>query len=422
MVGLVVRLWQMDGKIPSWWGDSTDYLKASRASLLSLELWAGPRTVVVPLLLKLVGGDDAGYVHVQTTLAALCWAALAASVVTVVSNAWLARLAAVAITVISLAFPVVMWERSVLSESLAMSSLALVVAALIQLARGVTAWRVVAGLAALTLWVATRDTHVVVVLLGAVGLAVWVILRRPPSERLLALLATGAFLMAVLAGASASHGHRSSLPMRNVYAARVLPYPQRVEWFAAHGMPQSELFVGPGATPIVVEKGRPAVRYVGADDPVLQPWVRWVEREGRRMFLRWMVTHPAYVLREPWREPERAFNNALGDRSFYAPSDRRDVPLVTGASILPMPLALLLAAAAMAAAFRWNRWRSPAFVVGAILVVLSGPHALVSWHSDGMETARHLVVPVVQFHLGVLLLLIGALAGAPGTTATDTSD
>jgi len=36
------------------------------------------------------------------------------------------------------------------------------------------------------------------------------------------------------------------------------------------------------------------------------------------------------------------------------------------------------------------------------------PHGLFAWHSDGMETARHLVVPALQLHLGVLLMAIGA--------------
>ena len=50
------------------------------------------------------------------------------------------------------------------------------------------------------------------------------------------------------------------------------------------------------------------------------------------------------------------------------------------------------------------------------------PHGVVAWHSDGMETARHLVVPALQFHLGVLLLLVGLLPPAVDPPATEPHD
>jgi hypothetical protein len=48
----------------------------------------------------------------------------------------------------------------------------------------------------------------------------------------------------------------------------------------------------------------------------------------------------------------------------------------------------------------WND-SAPLLVVGAATVALALPHALVSWHSDGMETARHLMVPTLQLYLGL---------------------
>ena len=51
-------------------------------------------------------------------------------------------------------------------------------------------------------------------------------------------------------------------------------------------------------------------------------------------------------------------------------------------------------------------------LAGAAAVALAVPHALVSRHSDGMETARHLVVPVLQLHLGALLVVTGVLVGS----------
>ncbi|MGH9212980.1 MAG: hypothetical protein ACRD2C_20265 [Acidimicrobiales bacterium] len=409
-VGAMARLWQLMGRDPLWWGDSDDYLATAQSSWFSLGLWAGERPPAVPVALKLVGGEDAGFVYLQVALAVGAWAALAASVATVLPADRRGWLAVGAVVVASLATPVTMWERSVLSESLAMSCLVLMLAASIQLARRVTGWRVAIFLAALAGWLTVRDSHASVAMAVAVAFAVWFAVGRSRFDRQRAVLAAGVVVLAAVAMASATHGHRYSFPLRNVFAARILPYPDRVEWFADHGMPQAEAFAD---TVVPEEPGEPPIRWVGEDDPALQDWVAWVDSDGRQAFVRWMLTHPDYLLVEPWREPERTFNDADGDRSFYAPLDMRTIALVTGLSFPPRAVAVVLAVAAGAWAVHRRRWRSPLFVVGVACAALAAPHGLLSWHSDAMEAARHLVVPVVQFHLGVLLMVAGALLSDP---------
>jgi hypothetical protein len=433
-VGGLVRVWQIRGRGDLVWADSTDFLASARAPWASLALWAGPRTVAVPAVLKVVGQDD--YVTVQAAVAVLCWAALAAAVGAAVDARRGRWLAAGAVVAFSVTAPVVMWDRSVLSESLAISLTALVAAAIVQLCRGVTAWRVTAVLAATAAWLTTRDTHAVVAAVGGAavvaGLAVdelWWRRTRPlppagsgeapptgerpgrGTRRALTALALGALLLAVVSAWGADHGHRQAYPMRNVFEVRVLPYPDRVRWFVAHGMPQADVFVGPEARAPYREPGQAAVVPVGDDDPELGRWLRWVGGDGaRRAYLRFVATHPLYLMAEPLRAPERAFNNAHGDRGFYAPADQRDVPLL-GSFVLPTWVVLLLAAVVAGWAIGARRW-SPVLAAGAVLAGMSVPHGLAAWHSDGMETARHLVVPALQLHLGVLLMVIGAVAAA----------
>jgi hypothetical protein len=193
----------------------------------------------------------------------------------------------------------------------------------------------------------------------------------------------------------------------------VLPYPERVEWFAARGMPEAEVFAGPGARDPYLEPGLPPVMFVGDDDPELRPWLDWVESDGRAAFARYVATHPLYLVAEPLHTPERTFNNALGDRDFYRPLDMPRVPLVDAVLAFPTGIVLLVAALVGGWALGRGRW-TPALVAGAALALLAVPHGLAAWHSDGMETARHLVVPALQLHLGVLLVVAGVL---PGETA-----
>jgi hypothetical protein len=398
---------------PIVWADSEDYIAVSKAPFWSLAFWAGQRPVAVPFLLRLVGRDPTHFTYALALIAAVCWAALAAAVGAALPEGWRRVVGVAAVAGFSLTFPVVTWERSVLSESLALSFLALLLAALLWFCERLGTWQVAGILGAVALWLASRDTHVVVVFLTAVGLAGALVLApRLPRQRQLAVLAVGTFALTLLSFTSASHGERHQFPLRNVYGVRILPYPDRVEWFADHGMPQAKLFVDPTATnarPPIRDPGKAPVTWVAADDPAIQPWLRWVERHGQRTLLLWMTTHPGYVLTEPWEDPERSFNNAEGDRDFYAPIDTRDVPLVTGLFMLPRTIAIAVAAAAVAWTVTLGRWRSRLFLVGLGALVLAAPHALVSWHSDGMETARHLLVPVIQFNLGVLLLVLAAV-------------
>lgn len=421
--GAGVRVWQLAGRDPLIWTDTADFHASSAAPWTSLELWAGARAAGAPALLKLVGGDDGGYVLWQAVVAVVCWAVLATSVFTVTGRRlrWPAALAVLAFSVTA---PVTMWERSVLSESLALSLLALVVAASLQLACRPSWPRAVGLLGALALWSITRDSNAVVAAAGGTAVVLyvavsWVRARHgsgagaPRRRDPLVALGVGSLVLAAAVGWAASHGDRHAFPMRNVYEVRVLPYPDRVQWFADHGMPQADQFTGPGARAPYREEGLPPVVYVADDDATLGEWLDWVESDGRAAFARYVATHPTYLVTEPLRSPERVFNNARGDRGFYAPLDQREVPLVDDVLALPTSVALVAAFVAGGWALGRRRW-SPALAVGAVTVALAVPHGVVAWHSDGMETARHLVVPALQLHLGALLMVLGL--GSPRTT------
>jgi hypothetical protein len=446
LVGAGLRWWQVSGRSPLGWNDTADFVEGSAAPWTGLELWAGRRAPAAAVLLKLVGADLDAYVRAQVVFAAACWAALAGSVASVVSG-WARWPAIVAVAGFSLTTPVTMWDRSVLSESLAVSALALVAAAVVQLCRGVTWPRVAALLGASTLWLATRDSHAVVALVGGAAVLAaaavgWWRGRRAAAARAagdgdgyggddagattpgdgdagvvavrrLAALGGAAVVLGLLVVVGSAHGERHHFPMRNVFEVRVLPYPERVEWFAARGMPKAEVFAGPEARDPYLEPALPPVIFVGDDDAELRPWLDWVESDGRAAFARYVATHPLYLVTEPLHSPERTFNNALGDRDFYRPLDMPRVPLVDAVLAFPTAIVLLVVALVGGWALGRGRW-TPALVAGAALALLAVPHGLAAWHSDGMETARHLVVPALQLHLGVLLVVVGVL---PGETA-----
>ena len=413
IVGLATRWWLIASRRPSWWNDSDDYRAAARHGWWTLDLWAGERAVAVPALLKVAGGGDLAFVRLQVAVAAVCWAVLAYEVARTARSSATRWTVAAFVTAFSLAAPLTMWDRSVLSESLSLSALALAVGALVRLQRRTTWGSAAAGVVAVAGLALARDTHAWVVLCGTVIAGVVGGYRRargrPVGPRPLVAFVLLAGVTGALVIAAADHGERQAFPTRNVLQARILPYPERVEWFAAHGMPQADRFLGLDRLAPYVEEGAAPVTYVAEDDPAFAAWNRWVASDGPAAFRLWVLTHPTYLLTEPRHDPERAFNNAAGDRSFYAAVDQRVVPFLGEVFLPSRPLGILAAIGLAAAAWARRGPHSPALGVGVVTLVLALPHAALAWHADAMETARHLVVPVVQLHLGVLLLAVDVL-------------
>jgi hypothetical protein len=425
LIGWLVRYWQNHGGTPLIWQDSQAYARSASAGWFSGELWAGKRTPAIPLLLKITSGSGQA-MWVQIAIASACWAVLAVVVARQVSPGWRRGCAAAAVLAFSFTKPMTMWDRSVLSETLALAFLALALAAAIWLIEAPSPQRAGLLAGALLLWSTTRDTHLVVIAALALGTGVALLAHRIAWRRAGIVLVASLLLVVGLGSVSAWAGERGEQPLMNVFAVRILPYPARVAWFGRHGMPDARVLGRVAA--VAPARGEAPIAAVDLHAPELASWRRWLDRDGNRTLLRWMVDHPAYALFEPFREPERAFNNVGGDLGYYAAPDFRVLPYVTGAFFLPIAACLL---AAGLLAVRWLRARAlqPLELVGAVAMVLAVPHAVAAWHFDGMETMRHLLVPGVQLRLGLLLAAIPLLdlsrarrtTNASGVVATRTS-
>ena len=392
------RWWQAAAGPPIVWGDSLDYARSA--------IWAGSRPPLVPAILAL-SPSFGWFVALQTFVAIASWGVLAWAVAASVPS----RFRPVAIVVV-LAFAsttaVVRWERSVLSESLATSALALLFAALLWASARTTWPRVAAVIAAGALFAAARDTDVWVVWLLAVAVAIDTMVERRGVRGVVAALALAACAGAMLGGGTASD--RSAQNIEHVYFVRVFPYPDRVDWFEAHGMPDADT-VREYASDATAEPG--SVPVVGIDhaDTRVPQLVEWLHDHGTATYLRYMIEHPTFVLTEPARRPERAYNFGHGSLDGYSGLERTELTAVD--AVLTPEAWLVIGAAAGAiwvlVALRRSRVTSGARIALA-LAALGLVHMLVAWHGDGMETTRHAVVGNVQARLGVLVLVV--LAGA----------
>ncbi len=405
-LGYVWRVWVRGSAPPLVWNDTADYLASASTPLWSADRLLGPRPVLMPLAISAVQHDLVRLVELHDAAAALAWGLLAGVVAGCFDRIGRQLLAACAVLALSLAWPISMWDQQVLTESLALTTFALLAAAGVWFARRPSGARGALLVGAASLWLLARDSHVVPVALLGIGLVVvgwigWVAPRR-------VIAITGAYLVAVafLVAGSAQYGHRDRIPIEHVYEVRILPHPERVAWFAAHGMPQAQAL---GDLPVVIDPtGRDAPHTYVDPSPT---WSRW-RADGRRALLAYAATHPGYVWSEPTRDPERVYNNGDG-LATYRPLELNEVPFL--ATVAAPSVAVTLAAGLLALLVMGIRrvpW-GPLATAGAVIVATSGPHALVVWHSDGMESARHLLVPTVQLRTGVLLLVLVAVLGRP---------
>jgi hypothetical protein len=307
---------------------------------------------------------------------------------------------------LALTQPVAIWDRVMLGESLTLSTFALLVAALIAFVRrpgGLLGAAVVVSAGA---WMSMRDTNLYVVVGAGVLLAVagGVTVAR---KRAVAgpVVATGVALV-VLGGlglAVSASTVRGVDPLRHVLADRILPYPDRLDWWADRGMPQAAALRR--LEPARTDTGAPVVA-PRARDARFRRYTDWVADEGARHYVVWLVTHPAYTLFEPFERPERVhLRRTVAD---YAP-DAHELPLVSRLYFPPWPVSLGILVVVLLLGWWLRRPRDATWWVAMGLLLLAVPHLLVAWHGDGASPIRHGLLGNVQAQLGILLLALGLL-------------
>ncbi|HEV3281001.1 MAG TPA: hypothetical protein VG032_05275 [Acidimicrobiales bacterium] len=404
------------------WNDSKAYESVARAPLWSHSFWWGQRPPLTPLLVKMFG-TAGGFLTAQAVIGALSWGVLAWTVGRLADPGWRRVAATWLVLGFAAAQPVTMWNRSLLSESLSMSLLALMMAGFIWTARRVTWPRVAATATAGLCFAATRDAQVWTVAMLGVAVTVLVLARTWKSPGASVRAGTLAVCLLVVAGVTewgTLASHRSTGDAADVFFVRVFPYPARVAWFAAHGMPEARQIDGLAAS-TAAPPGVAKVVALGPGDRAFADLERWLHTHGASAYLGWMVAHPWSVVTEPLLRPERSYNFAHGNLTFYAARNDMSSPLTP---LAWPPLAALggLAAVAGYLAVRRRAFRDPAWRVVAVVTAVGFLAMLVAWTGDGQEVTRHTVEGFAELRLGIWILLVLGLLARPAPRARRAHD
>ena len=363
------------------------------------------RPWATPLLYWLVPGGLNRIVVVQALLGALTWSILALSAAAWCRSTVVRISLAVAILSLGASTSVTNWDAAKLSESLALSLTALVVAAWLNFVRRPLPGTALLVIAATFPWLFVRQSlmptagMVALVSIGAV-VVVW---RRGGPAKTLAGLAVALVLLVGLA--SFSYARNQEVVRENltvIVANRIAPDASRLAWFRAHGMP----------TPASGDLGRDALR----SDPA---FARWVRHAARTTYARYLLTHPWYIATEPLDDmvaQRRSYGDEavvqptmLSPADAYGPSRPVIPEIVEQALFQPGGTGGVIAA--LVAVLGWTvarrRRRELRWVVPMMMIAISLTSLVIAWHGATPELGRLAIIGAVVLRLGLLLQVAG---------------
>jgi len=381
--------------------DTAAYLRIAGGALSAPEFWINTRPFLFPLVLKGFKGDLAAVASFQTGFSILSWGLLALAVAYSMKSALLRPFAFSLLLAFSLDRHIAGWDVVMLTESLALSLLALLLAAWFWLLMGWRWWKAVLLALVAFLWTFTRDTNAWILLMVA-GLLVVAVFALGAKKRMLSL-ALAFVILFFLSDHTATRGERWVFPFQNVLAERILSDENALSFFSDCGMP-----VTPELLQLVDGHAGSAERAFYTN-PALEPYRAWLHTRGKPCYLRWLAAHPLQSMRQPLADFEAlvAFERA---ENFFPQPYQPLLPWRLERFLYPgqaLPWLWGLTSFAAVAALARSAWKmNPAWSVFIGLCLLVYPHLFIVWHGDTSGMDRHALSLGVQFLLGLWLLAL----------------
>lgn len=329
------------------------------------------RPWVVPLVQYLL--TERQVVIAQALLGAFAFVMLACALAGTLHD-HRARVAAMAVVLLlGIAPRVTYWDAMMLSESIAVSLTALLIAALVWIDR----LRPVVVVTIFALWLFTRDGHLYLGVLLLVGLAWWGWRNRR--------LTVPIGVLAMLAWGFVAAGNNSTIEGYNVsanVAYRVTPNHGEWAWFLDQGMPDSAAFAD--AQPF--ERNSNLTR-----DPTFWHWSTTV---GPHIYLEFLLEHPRYTFAAL---PHVFTGSGIVGESLVDHTRSRMLETPGPNFVWPQQASrytfiVTWAACLTACGLWWARRLDRRWLLPGALIASTVPHALLAYHASPYDIARHGVV------------------------------
>jgi hypothetical protein len=388
----LLRAWASVGRPPLRDTDSSSYMHVNLLGHGVERLWT------VPALFTALPSDSARTLA-QLVIGIACWSALALAVAHSLDHPLVARVGALSVLLLGLCVQVTEWDQFLLSESLALSLTALLVASLLWVRLRPTRWAFGAMLVVLTLWVFTRQLQAALFALIAVAPIAWILLRR----RRLAAVAAALALVAVWAGyATTSSRALVRQNAHNLLVLRILQSPEGAAYFDRRGMPQMKAL-----------RREAAMRTdQGLQDPVYtsRAWRRWIDAHWERAYAGWVIRHPIEDIRAPLADAPYELSG-FADYASVRPALPRpiqDTLWERGVPAGDVPTLVVLTLVLWLAALRAAPPGSLDALGGALLVVTTVWY-FVGWHLAAAQLPRIFVPVAMSLRVSLLILALAAV-------------
>jgi hypothetical protein len=380
--------------------DTPVYTSLASRSLWDHRFWGGARPWTTPLVFKLLGNDPPSIAVFQLTFSVVSWGLLALCVARAVQYSWLKPVGFSLILLFSLSAEIVMWDGVLLPDSISLSFMALLIGGWLWILRSWQWYKATLVILTALLWSFTQDTNAWVVLMTAVALMIGVAAGRLQRRYVLVAIAFSTVFAA--SDYSANRAHRWVVAFMNNVGLRILPFPERTEYFAQSGMPVT--------ADLMKRAGKKAWNdnWAFFKDQDLEKFRQWLYARGKPTYVRFLLSHPAMTIQEPLRYPELLFAAEL---LKYAPAGFSPVFGGAVAEIFYVKkwaiLCFWAAGIAVGLTLGLKLWKhNVALFVALALIFLAYPHGVLVWHADPNEIPRHALRAAVHFRLGLWLLVL----------------
>ena len=382
-------------------GDTNDYFQIASLSIFSSSFWLSVKPPVFPLFLKFLGKNTKTISTFQLWFSIICWGLLAYVVAYALRNVFLKPIAFLLIMAFSMSEEIIMWDYLILSDSIALSLMALFCAVCLWtlLKWSITRGSLLVFLAIMLAFV--RDTYAYVLLMIA-GVLVIVFFLSNFKKQFLFVGAT--FILIFLASnALATAGYHWFTPLLNTIGMRVLPSPEYVAYFESRGMPVNDALMERSGKPHHADNAAMAV------DKRLEDFRDWVREYGKREYIRFLWFFKADTFQNVFNDKEEIF---YPDVDYYTASRFRPIIQNSRLDELLYPnrfgFILFFTANLIAGVFSAVAYyeRKVTWVLPLTLIILSYPQAVLIWSADSSDMARHAMYHNVMMRLGIWILAL----------------
>lgn len=406
-------------------GDTSVFLHMAAMKWTNPFFYHGLRPWTVPILHSLVNGAKNAHniILLQTIVSYASWLFLAFIVASLLKDDLLKIVAFLLIAFIPQSGFVHHYQLVILSESLSFSFLAVFVGSYLWYynRRSILS---VAFLAFVALVFAfTRDTDAYRVLLMAFPILLVIVQGIRGKTRAVTrhvVLFTIFILVFIGSNYSSSNIHcrdcvtpymnaRWFMPIVNNLFQRILPFEERVKYFADHGLPVTPALMA------MKYKWASSDNWQAAFDPNLATEREWIYRQGRQTYMKYLISHPEYVLTSAYqyRDGLLYFN---GERNGWLQGTAK--PFVAGFKLFLNDVydlkrfLLLFFASLVMILFLFAKEGKDAqkditkILLSGYLLWITVPLGLLIFHGDLMDLARHSYTNIVQMNVGILLFYL----------------